>query len=65
MKYLETYRNWQIYVIPEAYVSMDGDHEMTGLTDRYVAVDPETHSCIDDVKLGSVKAGVEEALRNR
>lgn len=59
MKYLETYQDWQIYILPEAYLSMPQNI----MLDRYIAVEPKTHSCIDDVTLGSLKAGIDEANR--
>jgi hypothetical protein len=59
MRYLESYRGWQIYLLPEAYLSMP---QNTAL-DRYIAIEPLTHSCIDDVTLGSIKSSIDEVYR--
>lgn len=59
MKYLETYREYQIYILPEAYLSLP----QKAALDRYIAINPLTHQCIDDVTLGSLKAGIDENLR--
>jgi hypothetical protein len=59
MKYLESYRGWQIYVIPEAYLMQPANQ----LIDRYIAIEPETHSCIDDVTLGSLKTTIDEMFK--
>jgi hypothetical protein len=56
MHFVLSYRGWQIYLVPEAYLLKLADT----LVDRYIAVEPETHSCIDDVTLGSIKASIDE-----
>jgi hypothetical protein len=63
MKFLELYRSWQIYLIPEAYAaSIQG--KLTGqLIDRYIAIEPISHRCIDDLTSGSIKAQIDEVNR--
>lgn len=56
-KFIEVYNGWQIYVIPEAYLSMPANQ----LIDRYVAVQPEKHQIIDDVAIGSLESSIHEA----
>jgi hypothetical protein len=61
MKYLESYRGWQIYIVPDAYYPTITGKLTSQMIDRYIAINPNTHSCIDDVSLGSIKASINEA----
>jgi len=56
-KYVKDFLGWQIYVIPEAYLSTPANQ----LIDRYIAIKPSTHQIIDDVTIGSLEAGIHEA----
>ena len=56
-KYVKTFLGWQIYVIPEAYLSTPANQ----LTDRYIAIKPGTRQIIDDVTVPSLEASVREA----
>ena len=62
MQYITSYRGWQIYIVPEAYFATVKGKPTGQTIDRYIAIEPQTHSCIDDVTLGSIKASIDEAL---
>ena len=60
MKFLEVYRGWSIFEIPDGYITKTHTSgEPLGAITRYIAI-KETAS-IDDVTLGSLKAGIDEA----
>jgi hypothetical protein len=52
-EYIETYRNYQIYIIQEAY---------QGTQPLYVAIEPKHHWVITGVDLPDLKADINEAI---
>jgi hypothetical protein len=60
MQFIEVYRGYQIYVIPDAYLSLPQNK----LLSRYIAVYIKGIVGVDDVSLPSLKATIDEMLRS-